>query len=91
MNSKKIILIIIIATLISSFFLLDLGSYLNLEYVKSQQHNLQRWVADNTLMAAAAFLLIYTAVTALSLPGATVMTLIGGAGKKALRLLASST
>ncbi|UTW05171.1 FAD-dependent oxidoreductase [Amphritea atlantica] len=79
MNRKKITLIVIIAALISAFFLLDAGSYLNLEYVKSQQDSLQGWVADNTFVAVAAFMLIYIVVTALSLPGATVMTLVGGA------------
>lgn len=79
MNSKKIILIVVIAALISAFFLLDLDSYLNLGYVKSQQDSLQSWVANNRLAALAAFMLIYTLVTALSLPGAAVMTLLGGA------------
>ncbi|WP_299195933.1 bifunctional TVP38/TMEM64 family protein/FAD-dependent oxidoreductase [uncultured Amphritea sp.] len=79
MNRKKIILIVIIAALISAFFLLDLGSYLNLEYVKSQQDSLQSWVVNNRLSAIAAFMLIYIVVTALSLPGAVVMTLMGGA------------
>lgn len=79
MNRKKIILIVIIAALISAFFLLDLDSYLNLEYVKSQQDSLQSWVENNRFSAIAAFMLIYIVVTALSLPGAVVMTLMGGA------------
>ena len=79
MNRNKITLIVIIAALISAFFLLDAGSYLNLEYIKSQQDSLQSWVTDNIFTAVAAFMLIYIAVTALSLPGATVMTLMGGA------------
>lgn len=79
MNSKKIILILVLVALISTFFLLDLGSYLNLEYIKSQQNNLQSWVTANLISAIAAFVLIYILVTALSLPGAVVMTLVGGA------------
>jgi pyruvate/2-oxoglutarate dehydrogenase complex dihydrolipoamide dehydrogenase (E3) component/uncharacterized membrane protein YdjX (TVP38/TMEM64 family) len=79
MNSKKIILILIIATLIGSFFIFDLGSYLNLEYIKAQQNSLQSWVSENNLLAIGAFMLIYITVTALSLPGAVVMTLVGGA------------
>ncbi len=79
MNRNKITLIVIIAALISAFFLLDAGSYLNLEYIKSQQDSLQSWVTDNIFTAVTAFMLIYIAVTALSLPGATVMTLMGGA------------
>ncbi|MDX2422819.1 MAG: FAD-dependent oxidoreductase [Amphritea sp.] len=79
MNSKKIILIVVIAALIGAFFLLDLGSYLNLEYIKTQQDNLQSWVADNKVLAIAAFVVLYVLVTALSLPGAVIMTLVGGA------------
>ena len=79
MNSKKLVLILIIAALVSAFFIFDLGNYLNLEYIKSQQDSLQGWVTNNTLLAIGAFMLIYITVTALSLPGAAVMTLVGGA------------
>ncbi|WP_417222906.1 FAD-dependent oxidoreductase [Amphritea sp.] len=79
MNSKKIILIVVIAALIGAFFLLDLGSYLNLEYIKTQQDSLQSWVAANKVLAIAAFVVFYVLVTALSLPGAVIMTLVGGA------------
>ncbi|GGK67654.1 FAD-dependent oxidoreductase [Amphritea balenae] len=79
MNIKKIGLLLVIAALIGAFFMFDLGSYLSLDYIKGQQDALQGWVADNQLLAVAAFMLIYIAVTALSLPGAAVMTLAGGA------------
>ncbi len=79
MNWKKGTLILIIALLVVAFFALDLGSYLNLDYIKSQQQALEQWVSANTLLASATFMLIYIAVTALSLPGAAAMTLVGGA------------
>lgn len=78
MNLKKLSLIVIIAALVGAFFAFDLGNYLNLEYIKAQQGALQHWVSDNHLLAIGAFMLLYIAVTALSLPGAAVMTLVAG-------------
>ncbi len=61
------------------FFALGLQRYLSLEYVKSQQGQLEAWRAANPLVAALAFFGLYIAVTALSLPGATILTLAAGA------------
>ena len=61
------------------FFALDLGQYLNLEAIKARQAQLEGWRAAQPLQAALIFFGAYVLVTALSLPGATVMTLAGGA------------
>ena len=61
------------------FFAFDLGQYLNLEAIKARQAQLEGWRAAQPLQAALVFFGAYVAVTALSLPGATVMTLAGGA------------
>lgn len=79
MNWKKGILVLVIALIVTAFFAFDLGNYLNLEYIKTQQQSLQNWVDNNVLLSIAAFMAIYIAVTALSLPGAAVMTLVAGA------------
>ncbi|MBN3561349.1 FAD-dependent oxidoreductase [Aliamphritea spongicola] len=79
MNWKKGLLIAIIALVVIAFFIYDLGSYLNLSYIKSQQTSLQTWVDDNLLLSGLVFMAVYIAVTALSLPGAAVMTLVAGA------------
>ncbi|WP_432473576.1 FAD-dependent oxidoreductase [Amphritea sp. HPY] len=79
MNWKKGILVLVIALIVTAFFAFDLGNYLNLEYIKTQQESLQNWVDNNALLSIAAFMAIYIAVTALSLPGAAVMTLVAGA------------
>ena len=63
----------------TAFFALGLQRYLSLEYVKSQQGQLEAWRAANPLVAALAFFGLYIAVTALSLPGATILTLAAGA------------
>ena len=61
------------------FFAFDLGQYLNLDTIKARQAQLEGWRAAQPLQAALIFFGAYVAVTALSLPGATVMTLAGGA------------
>jgi dihydrolipoamide dehydrogenase len=61
------------------FFNFDLQKYLTFEYIKSQQTFFQEYYLDNKMVTIAVYIAIYIAVTALSLPGAAVMTLIGGA------------
>lgn len=61
------------------FFALDLGRYLTLDYLLAQRVSLEQWVRVHPVASATAYFVFYVAVTALSLPGATVMTLAGGA------------
>ena len=79
MSRSRILLLIIIALVIGAFFLFDLGQYLTLDYFKSQQGNLDAYWHSHPLLVVSVYFLIYVAVTAFSLPGATLMTLIGGA------------
>ena len=79
MNKSKLLLLAVVATLLGSFFYFDLGQYLNLEYLKSQQVALNEYYVENAVLTIAVFLLVYIAVTALSLPGAALMTLLAGA------------
>ena len=58
---------------------LDPGRFLNLPYLKAQQATLQDYVAVHPFTASGICLLIYTAATAMSIPGAFVMTLAVGA------------
>ena len=61
------------------FFAFDLGQYLNLATIKSRQAELEAWRAGQPAQAAVLFFAAYVAVSALSLPGAAVMTLAAGA------------
>jgi uncharacterized membrane protein YdjX (TVP38/TMEM64 family) len=61
------------------FFVFDLGQFLSLAYLKSRHAWLMDVHARHTMMTIGAYMLIYIMVTALSLPGAAVMTLAGGA------------
>ncbi len=76
---KKIILLGLIVGFFWAFSYFDLGNYLTLEYIKGQQDNFSAFYKENTLLAIGAYTTIYIVTTALSLPGATLLTLLGGA------------
>jgi pyruvate/2-oxoglutarate dehydrogenase complex dihydrolipoamide dehydrogenase (E3) component/uncharacterized membrane protein YdjX (TVP38/TMEM64 family) len=79
LNSRKLFLLIALAAGIGAFFFFDLGQYLSLEYLKQSQAKFDALYASQPLQVALVYLLIYVAATALSLPGATIITLAGGA------------
>ena len=79
MKSAKLLLSVVIAALIVGFFVFDLGTYFNLEYFDAQIDRIERYQQDSPLQALLIYVGIYIAGTALSLPGAAVMTLLGGA------------
>jgi pyruvate/2-oxoglutarate dehydrogenase complex dihydrolipoamide dehydrogenase (E3) component/uncharacterized membrane protein YdjX (TVP38/TMEM64 family) len=76
---RKLGLLLLIAAAIIAFFILDLGSYLTLDGLKARQEDLARLVEERPLLVIGGFFLLYVAVTALSLPGAAIMTLAAGA------------
>jgi len=78
-RTPKIIILTVIVILIGSFFIFDLGQYLTLSYLKSQQQVFNDYYQSNRFSTLFLYFLIYILVTALSLPGAAVMTLAGGA------------
>jgi len=77
--STRIFLIIVIAVMITAFFKYDLGQYLTLEFLKSQHESFLNHYENNQGQTIAIYFAVYVTVTALSLPGAAVMTLAGGA------------
>jgi pyruvate/2-oxoglutarate dehydrogenase complex dihydrolipoamide dehydrogenase (E3) component/uncharacterized membrane protein YdjX (TVP38/TMEM64 family) len=79
MHSRRIALLALLALLVGLFFGLDLGHFLTLDFLKSQQAAIGSWRAAHPLAAALAFFVAYVAVTGLSLPGAAVMTIAAGA------------
>ncbi len=72
-------LLALVIVAIALFFWLDLARFLSLEALQASQQELSAFVADNQMLAVGGFFLIYVAVTALSIPGAAVMTLAAGA------------
>jgi pyruvate/2-oxoglutarate dehydrogenase complex dihydrolipoamide dehydrogenase (E3) component/uncharacterized membrane protein YdjX (TVP38/TMEM64 family) len=78
-NLRKIVILIALALGIGAFFVFDLGRFLTLDYLKGSQAAFADVYANQPLTVAAVYFLIYVAATALSLPGATIITLAGGA------------
>lgn len=64
---------------IAAWFLLDLGQYLTLDALKARQADIEGVYRADPLLIAAAFFAIYVALTALSFPGAAILTLAAGA------------
>lgn len=79
MSRSRLILLAVIAAAIAAFFAFDLGQYLSLDYFKSQQQAFTDYYQANPALALGVFFAVYVAVTALSLPGAALMTLLAGA------------
>jgi uncharacterized membrane protein YdjX (TVP38/TMEM64 family) len=77
--NKKILLIVVAILAIASFFYFDLGQYLSLESLKENKEKLNTFYKDNATGMILGFIGIYVVSTAFSLPGATILTLAGGA------------
>jgi len=76
---QKIFLILAVIALAGAFYVLDLGQYLSLDYIKDSQQRFQALYADKTFTVIAVYMLVYIVAASLSLPGAAVLTLAGGA------------
>ncbi len=76
---QRLLIVAAIITLVILFKVLGLGQYLTLDYLKASQDKFVQLYTNHRLAVISAYMAIYIIVTALSLPGAAVMTLAGGA------------
>jgi pyruvate/2-oxoglutarate dehydrogenase complex dihydrolipoamide dehydrogenase (E3) component/uncharacterized membrane protein YdjX (TVP38/TMEM64 family) len=79
MSPPRILILIAVALLIATGLWFDLHQYITLENFRAQQESVESWVTANFVLAGISFFAVYVAVTAVNIPGAAVMTLIGGA------------
>ncbi len=79
MDKKKLSLLVIIAIVVAVFIGFDGHQVLTLENLQKHQSTIDAWISENLLTAVLGYAAVYVVVTALSLPGATIMTLAGGA------------
>lgn len=79
MKFSKLMVAGIIAAGILLFFLFDLGRFLELAYLKSQHAAALEHYQARPVLVIGGFALVYIAVTALSVPGAALLTLVAGA------------
>ena len=76
---KKYLIIGLLVVVVVAYWFFDIDRYLSLEGIKAAQAQLHSWRSGSPLLAGLSFFVLYIAVTALSLPGAAVLTLAGGA------------
>jgi len=76
---KRIFLILLILILAASFFYFDLNQLLTLDGLKGSMAQFNEYKAQSPLLIIGGFFLLYVVVTALSLPGAAILTLAAGA------------
>ncbi|HAS6212072.1 TPA: TVP38/TMEM64 family protein [Vibrio vulnificus] len=77
MNKRLVFGILLIATII--LLAVNFSQYLTLDNAKAQQLALNSFIEENFLFASISYFVIYVGLTAFSVPGATVVTLLGAA------------
>ena len=75
----KIVVVSVIALIVVLFFAFDLQELFTLSALKAKQGEFAAYYADHALFTIAIYFIVYVTVAALSLPGAAVLTLGGGA------------
>ncbi|WP_046080061.1 FAD-dependent oxidoreductase [Halomonas sp. HG01] len=79
MTKRRLLLLCLIVLAFAAFFLSGADQLLTLESLKAEQARFQAWLAAEPLTVAGGFFALYVAMAALSLPGAALLTLLGGA------------
>ena len=76
---QRLLIVAAIIIIVILFKVLGLGQYLSLDYLKTSQDKFIQLYASHRFGVITTYMVVYIVVTALSLPGAAVMTLAGGA------------
>ena len=74
---QAFLLLVVLA--IGAFVALDLGRYLSFEQLKASQAGFAQLHAQQPFAVASVYFVVYVLATALSIPGAVIITLAGGA------------
>ncbi len=78
-NCKRAILVVAIAAVVASFSIFHIADYLTLVHLKESQERYRHIYAEHGPAVIAAYISIYIVTTSLSLPGAAILTIAGGA------------
>ena len=79
MNSKKLVLLLVIGVVVALFLRFGGHEILTLENLQKHQSAIEQWISQNLLAAVLGFAGVYVVVTALSLPGAAIISRVGRA------------
>jgi uncharacterized membrane protein YdjX (TVP38/TMEM64 family) len=79
LNTTRLLVLVRLLAAIAAFFVFDLKQYVTQAFFESQRARIDAFYAAHPLQTVAVYFAAYVAITALSLPGAVPMTLVGGA------------
>ena len=75
---KPYLPLLVLVLVVVAVFASGVTRYLNLEALQTHEAALRAFVSDNLIVALATFIAVYAVATAVSLPGALILTLTGG-------------
>ncbi len=75
---KRYLPLLILVVVVVAVFASGVTRYLNIEALQTHEAALRAFVGDNLILALVTFIAIYAVATAVSLPGALILTLTGG-------------
>jgi len=78
-RKKKIVILVIVVSLIAAFKVFDLGQYLTLSFLKESLDKFDDLYEKHTVLVIAGYFVVYVLTTSLSLPGASPLSIVGGA------------
>ncbi|MFW6345005.1 MAG: FAD-dependent oxidoreductase [Halomonas sp.] len=79
MTRPRLLLLGLIAALIALYYLSGADEALSLANLQAEQARFQAWLAAEPVTVVGGFFVIYVVMAALSLPGETLLTVLGGA------------
>ncbi|MDO6765879.1 FAD-dependent oxidoreductase [Agarivorans sp. 1_MG-2023] len=79
MKPNKLIVVAVLAVVVCLIWWFDLGQWLNFDTIKQSQASLQANVEQHFLISIIGYFFLYVFVTAFSIPGAALLTLLAGA------------
>lgn len=79
MTRRRLALLLVLLAIVALFFLSGANELLTLANLQAEQARFQAWLAEEPVMVVGGFFVLYVLMAALSLPGATLLTVLGGA------------
>ena len=76
---QKALLVAALIGLVAAFWALHLSQYFTLAYLKGSAEGFRALYAEHKALVVLVYFLVYVATTSLSLPGAAILTIAGGA------------
>ena len=70
--------LLVIAGALAAFFALGGPKYITLDALRENQDVLKAFVANNFALAVVGFVVLYASLTAISVPGASLLSIFGG-------------